>query len=187
VTAPAPVRRYGGSRVADVHPDDTTARLRVGEQLLAVRTSLGLSRQAAAARGGRSKASIQSMELRGYWTVGTLQRWARWLDHRFTWTLHLPFELEPDALAVMYAAKTIGAPETVDAYARAGLVNDMRRAREAAGLTQKQLGQRLGVSLDTINRAERIEDNLDLAAAQRHLRGCGGWLEPRIEPLAGVR
>ncbi|MEU3455657.1 helix-turn-helix transcriptional regulator [Micromonospora sp. NPDC006766] len=175
--------RRGGSRVPDYHPDDRTNRLRVAAELVAVRKQAGLSWYSFGAKVGRAKATVQSMEERGYWTVGTLQRWARWLDHRFVWTLHLPYALAPDALADMYAAKITGTADVVDAYARAGLVNDMRRAREGAGLTQKQLGERLDVSHDTICRAERIEDNLDLAAAQRHVRGCGGWLEPRIEPL----
>jgi hypothetical protein len=176
----------GRTRIPDLHPDDAAARLRLGVALVVARQTAGLTRPAFGAQVGRAKGSIQKLEGRGYWTVGTLQWWARGLQLRFGWTIRDLPPLQPDVLADVYAAKTTGRPELVDAYARAALVNDMRRARIAAGLTLEQLAARLGVSTDSVIRAERVEDNLDIASAQRHIRGCGGSLDLHLHPVPVV-
>lgn len=172
----------GRTHIVDAHPADTAARIKLGADLRAAREAAGMSRRAFAQHMGRAKGSIQALEERCYWTVRTLQWWARGLDLRFTWTIKGLPPLRPDALSAMYAAAKPASPDAADAYARAALVNDMKRARLAARLLQSDLARKLRITTDAVTRQERIEDNLDLAAAQRHIRGCGGWLALHLTP-----
>lgn len=57
--------------------------------------------------------------------------------------------------------------------ADAAKLADLRRA---AGLTQKQLGERMGLGQVRISRIERSWPNLRLSTAQRYVAGCGGKL-----------
>ncbi len=56
----------------------------------------------------------------------------------------------------------------------------LRIARERAGLTQAELGGRLGCSQQAVARAERWESNPTVAFMRRWAGACGGELEIRV-------
>jgi len=53
----------------------------------------------------------------------------------------------------------------------------LRDARESAGLTQNQLGRRLGVSQQAIAQAERWQANPTIGLMRRWVAACGGTLD----------
>lgn len=63
----------------------------------------------------------------------------------------------------------------------------VRAIREALGMTRSQLGQRVGVSQDTINTLERNEAKgaISMASLERLARGLGGRLVYAIVPPDG--
>jgi transcriptional regulator with XRE-family HTH domain len=58
---------------------------------------------------------------------------------------------------------------------------ELRRAREAAGLTQTELAARLGVSQQAIARAERWASNPTIRFVERWVEAIGGDLRIEIE------
>ncbi len=59
----------------------------------------------------------------------------------------------------------------------------IREARRRAGLTQRQLGGRLGVSQPVVARWEADSSSVSLENLTRVLRACGFGLEMRLVPL----
>lgn len=59
----------------------------------------------------------------------------------------------------------------------------VRQAREADGLTQAQLGRRLGITQPSVARVEAAGDNVTLATLQRALNAMGRALEIRAARL----
>jgi predicted transcriptional regulator len=83
-----------------------------------------------------------------------------------------------------------------DAVEQELLEMDLRALREAAGLTQEELGQRMAVSQSQLSKLERRED-FHFSTLQRYVTALGGQLEivavvdgkrillsPRAEPVA---
>ncbi|HUP19642.1 MAG TPA: helix-turn-helix transcriptional regulator [Gemmatimonadota bacterium] len=60
----------------------------------------------------------------------------------------------------------------------------LRLAREAADLTQAELGERLGVSQQAVAQAERWDANPTASYMDRWARACGARLEIRFEPVS---
>ena len=59
----------------------------------------------------------------------------------------------------------------------------VRDARQAAGLTQAELGHRLGVTQPTIAALERADSNPRIATLERALRATGHRLTSAAQPL----
>jgi transcriptional regulator with XRE-family HTH domain len=58
----------------------------------------------------------------------------------------------------------------------------LRSLREAAGLTQRQLAIRLGVTQQAVAQAERWESNPTIELLRRWAGACGATVEIRLEP-----
>jgi DNA-binding XRE family transcriptional regulator len=58
----------------------------------------------------------------------------------------------------------------------------LRQAREDAGLTQRELGQRLGISQQAVAQAERWVANPTVGLMRRWAASCGAELLITIEP-----
>lgn len=56
----------------------------------------------------------------------------------------------------------------------------IRSARDAAGLTQQSLANRLSVNVQTVSRWERGENEPDFAALHQIAAACEGLFEARI-------
>lgn len=65
------------------------------------------------------------------------------------------------------------AEEIAEQQARMNLVITLHNARQEAGLTQKQLAMRLGVSQACITQIERGRRNPTFSTIQRYARACG--------------
>ncbi|RYC70856.1 helix-turn-helix domain-containing protein [Spirosoma sordidisoli] len=53
----------------------------------------------------------------------------------------------------------------------------IREARKAAGLTQKELGEKMGVSESTVNKYEAGKQNLSIETVERIAKALGAELE----------
>ena len=56
----------------------------------------------------------------------------------------------------------------------------LRTAREAAGLTQTQLAEKLGITQQAVARAERWNSNLTVGLMNKWAKACGQRLEIRL-------
>lgn len=65
------------------------------------------------------------------------------------------------------------AEEIAEQQARMDLVIALYNARQEAGLTQKELAARLGISQACITQIERGRRNLTFSTLQRYARACG--------------
>jgi transcriptional regulator with XRE-family HTH domain len=59
----------------------------------------------------------------------------------------------------------------------------IREARRRAGMRQRDLAERLGVSQPVVARWERDRGSVTLANLTRILRACGYWLDVRLAPI----
>jgi transcriptional regulator with XRE-family HTH domain len=77
-----------------------------------------------------------------------------------------------------------GSQRAVDVARRFG--TELRVARVAAGLTQRRLAQRSGISQQEVSRAERGDPGISLAARCRLAAGTGHELVLRLYPTGSV-
>lgn len=170
----------------DLHPDDRTARLAIGTRLFALRRAAGLSRERLGDRIGISKGSVQALEISrdGRWMIGSMQRWARALGQRATFTIDGLPGRAPNLLADLY---TVIRPDTVadvDELERARLRLELARARRALHITAAELAGRMGLAAGSVGPFERDGIHFDIAlhTCQRYARALGGRVIPDLEP-----
>ena len=80
-----------------------------------------------------------------------------------------PAEVERDA----YFADPANAAEIEEQQARMDLVIALYNARKEAGLTQKELAERLGTKQTYIAALERGKKNITFSTLARYARACG--------------
>jgi transcriptional regulator with XRE-family HTH domain len=169
-------------RVVDLHPDDTAARQRLGDQLRDARRAAGLSQRDLAARLGVVHSAVVAVEANTSWRMSTLRRWARGLDMELlahpAGMPELPTEVK--ALAAMVTADDRG-----DRFAVAALVAEITFARETLGLTKAEMGRRLGVAARGVSAIENgARGDIMVVTAQRMWRVLDGALVLELGELS---
>lgn len=173
--------------IADLHPDDAAARDQLAEVLIAARHAAGLSVPAVAARLGVTPSAINQRETCRGWRVVTVQQWARALDQRLTISFDgLVIPDDGDNLAAVYAAANPVSAAASDRLRLRAAVNDLCRARRHAGVSQRVLAGRLGLSKPAVGVAEIRPDGWLVASVQRYARALNGRAVFGLAPVEAV-
>ncbi|MEV4521443.1 helix-turn-helix transcriptional regulator [Micromonospora tulbaghiae] len=168
-------------RLDDLHPDDLAARLNLRAMLVERRTDLGYSQTAIGRHVGLSQGAIAHLETRSNWHIAVLQRYARGLNTRILlYPADLPGGPYDDPTADLFRPTD---PDRADQWDQQQLLLNLAAARQAAGLTQRQVGDALGSSESAVGNYERTKTGLMLIAAQRYCRAIGGRLALELAHL----
>ncbi|MCZ7434790.1 helix-turn-helix transcriptional regulator [Micromonospora sp. WMMC241] len=165
----------------DLHPDDHTARINLRNMLVERRVDLGYSQAALAQHIGASQGWVANIETGTNWHIAVLQRLARGINARIV--------LYPDGVpGGPYDNPAAGLfrptdPTDADRWDQQNLLADLATAREATGLTRRQVGERLGCSGSAVGNYERTRTGLVLISPQRYCRAIGGRLAVELEHL----
>ncbi len=173
------------ARVLDLCDDDVAARLKLIRDLAAIRVAAGLSGRDLGGRLGVTGGAIHHLERTTNPWVGTVQRYARSLNHVATFELRgLADPGDPAATLWRDMAAAARDHGGADTYRRAALVATLAAARRAANLLQVDVAARLGVSHVSVSQLERCgRDDHAVAMVQRYARAIGGWLHLELQPL----
>lgn len=171
-------RPRGARSPVDIHPDDLAARINLRDNLIGLRTRLGLSCWQLAPMIGWLNGNLyrRESEPRPNWTLNTPVVWANALGYHF----HLR-PVVPDYAGSAFAdtLEAIGG----DDYQHAAAIERMIQTRRSVGLTQGQLGARIGLSDATVSRLEE-RGNVGLTATwQKYTRGLNGRLDLALVPF----
>lgn len=176
--------------VAQEHPDDIQARLHLGDQLIALRRTRGLSRQGLADLLGCSLDNVALRESKRYANcqLSTYQITAHLLDAE----LDLEFVGPPgvdDSLSAMYADLAASAADIDQRHAhdRSRVVARMRAARRWQDITHAQIALSMGVSESAVHQIESDRPNPLLATLQRNARAVRGRLVVTLVPAGELR
>ncbi len=176
------------TRIADLHPDDAEARIKLRLQLRDLRRQGGLSQAAAAARIGVTKDTWSLHERRGDNPLAaSAQRYARAVDHRLILRPQLPHQLptHPDAAVLADLAQRAGDPRTQDAYHLTAILAELAGYRRWLGYTAREMSERWGTRRDATAVCD-LEGQIKaalLASVQRYARSLGGMLHLDLEPI----
>lgn len=171
--------------LADLHPDDLASRIALRDLLIERRHEVGLSQSRLARRIGLSQSAVGKAETGTNWHLLVLQRIARSIDARIVlYPDNLPGvgKVHDDTTAVFRPTD----PQRADLWDQANLLANLVAARQALGLTQAQMGERLGSSESAVGNYERTKTGLMLISPQRYCRALGGELAMELEHLAAL-
>lgn len=163
----------------DLHPDDPEIRLSLRDMLVDTRRAHGMSQRDLGLRLGKAATTITLMEANPMWRISTVQHWAAALGQRLV--LH-PDCLPPDEEVYLLRPAD---PESALAFDRRMFVLALRDARRWMGITQRRLGERLGISENGVAEIEKGHDVL-LVTAQRYCRAVGASLLVELEEEAAL-
>lgn len=160
----------------DLHDDDLRSRLRLIDELRAVREDRGVSTKDLDAAFGVCDGTTRAMERRTTWEARTVFRYARALGRRLTFHLdNIDTPDDDDIVAIVLAAGDTSTPERADRVHWRQVCNELRRARRATH-TAVAMAARLGVRETAVHYWEANPDGSTIISAQRHARGLGGTL-----------
>lgn len=167
--------------LTDLHPDDLTARLNLRDMLIEQRVEQGLSQAALARHIGLSQSAIAKAETGTNWHIAVLQRIARGLNVRILlYPDDIPGGPYNDPTADLFRPTD---PHRADQWDQTNLLANLVAARQACGLTQRQVGEILGSSESAVGNYERTKTGLMLISPQRYCRAIGGTLALELEHL----
>lgn len=171
--------------IADLHPDDLTARLNLRAALVERRHEHGLSQARLAQTMGLSQTAIAHVEKGTNWHLLVLQRYAH--------AVNLRIIAYPDALPGVGTIHDPAAdafrpadPERAHRWDQANLIGNLAAARRAVGLTQAIVAERLGATENAVGNYEHTKAGVVLISPQRYCRAIGGALALEVEDLAAV-
>ena len=165
----------------DLHPGDLDARINLRDMLIERRVELGHSQASLAQHIGVTQSNIARIETGTNWHIVKLQRIARGLNTRIL--------LYPDGVpGGPYDDPTADAfrptnPQRADHWDQRTLLANLAAARQAVGLTQRQVGDVLGSSESAVGNYERTKTGLMLISPQRYCRAIGGELAMELMDL----
>lgn len=149
----------------DLDPADLEIRIGLRDLLLTRRHQLGWSQAALATVLGMEPSAVAYWEGASSWRMTSVQRWAGCLGGVL---LAFPGGEPPER------PERPGGTEGW-AWDRRQLLADLRSARRAAGVTQRQLAGRIGITDGAVRQLEH-GTNVRLCTAQRYVRALGGEL-----------
>lgn len=154
----------------DLHPDDTALRAYLNDELRAGRIADGLSQCDLADRMGVTQSAVARMEHRLTWRMRTLYARSRALGCTLTVVIDgRPIHGLTDVARCRLAVLRISI------------------ARQVAGLSERDVADRLGVSESAVRGWEDNPDNPVFAELQRHARAAEVSLTATLEvPDAAV-
>lgn len=169
--------------LTDLDPRDRDMRLALRDSLVARRLAKGLSQDRLAARLGIDQAAVSLVETGESWRLVTVQRWCRALG----WNLSLRPNWAGGEDPAVDAFRPVD-PDRADAWDQAALADALRVARIAVGMTQAQVGQRLGTGDQAVRHIEKVGNGgLLFMTPQRYCRALGGYLVISTDALADRR
>lgn len=158
----------------DLHNDDLTARLLLIGELRASREARGISTAELDAALGVAQGTNKALERRTSWEARTIQRYARALGRRLTFTIN-NICIPDDVTAVVLAAGDTSTPERVDRVHWRVTCHQLQLARRAR-FTAVAMAARLGVTENAVHHWEANPDGSSLISGQRMARALDGWL-----------
>ncbi len=166
-----------GRRIADLDDRDYQARVDIRTQLRARRELWGWSQKKLGEALGYEAGNVRRLERQGVdqsYTV-TVMRWARALGMRLVVEpvgFPRPVHYYRDMIQAMaHAMLTAGPGDADDAAEVAGIVQQLVGIRLACRVTQTQLGQRFGITDQSVSLIETSGSSCALVVLQRHARG----------------
>lgn len=166
----------------DIDDGDRRQRSRLARNLIRSRQRLGLTQDDLGSRLGVTGAAVRSMEHRLTWEARTVQAWARALDRE----LHLelvgitvPTDCDIPTLTYELALEApLTDPADIDLLRLRLTHRRLLRSRWAAGITDVQMGQRLGIGDNAVRHFDQHPDGTTLIGLQRYARALDGRLRP---------
>lgn len=166
---------------ADLHPDDAAARNNLRQTLVNYREQQGITQRTLAARLNVSPSAVNKMEQHSMWRLLNLQRWVTALDLELL-LIPIGLPIPPDDVQALAAIRPTS-PHLRHEFARAAILADLVAARYALGLTQDDIGQRLGRKGRAVAEVERQHWDVMVVTLQRYCRALGGHLQFDLEPV----
>lgn len=163
----------------DLHPDDIATREGLRDMLVDARRHYGMTQRDLASRLGRTPPTIGWMEVHFHWRVSTVQRWAHAVGLRL---LLIPAIIDScsrqinDDLFLLRPAD----PDAAMAFDRRAFIESLADARRTMRVTQRILGERMGITENGVAEIEKERDVL-LVNAQRYCRALGTSLVIDLE------
>ncbi len=176
------------TRIHDLHPDDTEARIKLRLQIRDLRRQAGLSCAAAAARIGIGKDTWSLYERRGDNPLAaSVQRYARAVDHRLHLRPDLPHALpaHPDIAVLHDLAGRAVDPRQQDAYHLTAVLTALAAYRRWSGVAARDMSAKWGTRRDAsaVCDLEGQAKEALVASVQRYTRSLGGVLHLDLEPI----
>lgn len=166
----------------DIDTGDRRLRSLLATNLIRARKDAGLNTNQLATILGVTGTAVRAMEGRLTWETRTVQAWARAVGR----TLHLelvdlvvPDDADIPALTYALALEApLADPTDRDLLTLRLAHRNMLRARWAAGITDAEMGRRLGTTDNAVRHFDTHPDGTTLVGLQRYARALGGRLRP---------